>query len=98
LDEHEYRVRIASLVCLTVIVVAAIAGMTVTAAVTDRDLTRVEILTFAVTLWLAVLGGMSTWGWMRRYRWRVEREAVNGRDSYRTGLHRPEPKEPPDAS
>jgi hypothetical protein len=60
-------VQIVALVCLTTVVVAEIAGITVTAATTDRDLTLAETLTTLGTLLIAALGGLSFTSW-HRYR------------------------------
>jgi hypothetical protein len=65
-------------VCLTTIVIAAIVAMAYVAVRTDRDMTRPEILSFVVALFVAAIGGMSIFDVRRRRRWRLEREDVNG--------------------
>jgi hypothetical protein len=54
------------------IVMTAIAGLTVTAVLTDRDLRFPEELTFAGVVLIAVLGGLTWLGFHRRRRWHVE--------------------------
>jgi len=79
LPEQEFRLRLAGLVCLTVIVVAAIVGLTVAAVFTDRYLLPAELLTLAGAILVAVMGGLIVGtSARRRHRWRVEREDVNG--------------------
>jgi len=67
--------RAVALVCLTVIVLAAIAGLTITAVFTDRDLHDPETFTLAIALCVAVLGGVNSF--RRHYRWRIEREEAD---------------------
>ena len=61
--------RVVALVVLGAIVISAITGLTVTACVTDRDLTRPEVLTFTLSAIIAVLGGLS---FVRSGRWSVK--------------------------
>jgi hypothetical protein len=77
-DQSDVAVRVTALIVLGVVLVAAIAGLTVVAVLTDRDLTRPEVLTFVLALCVAGLGGYSFLSLRRRHRWRVEREDVNG--------------------
>lgn len=70
-------VRIVALICLTAIVLACVAGLTIVACVTDRSLLNPERFTLVIALCVALLGGMSVFP-LRRHRWRVEREDVNG--------------------
>jgi hypothetical protein len=72
------RVKIAALVCLTIIIVASITGITLTALFTDRDLFRAETYSFGGVLMIGLLGGVTFLGLRRRRRWRLEREDVNG--------------------
>jgi len=78
-DPDDHVVRVAALICLTTIVLAAVAGITLTAIFTTRDLARPEYFTLVVTLSIGLLGGLSLWGVRRRHRWRIEREDVNGK-------------------
>lgn len=70
-------VRVVAVICLTVVVLVAEAGITVVAVLTDRSLRDPEVFTLVVALCVAVLGGMSMFGAARRHRWRVEREDVD---------------------
>lgn len=67
--------RVVALVCLTVIVLAAIAGLTVVAIFTDRELRDAGMFTLAIALCVAVLGGVNSF--RRHYRWRVERKDID---------------------
>jgi hypothetical protein len=71
-------VRIVTIVCLTVIVVAALIGITVVAVRTDRDVHYAEGLSFAAAVLIAVIGGFTLRGLRHHRRWRIERE--NGAD------------------
>jgi hypothetical protein len=73
-DEETCRIRITALVCLTVVICTAIICLMFTAIFSDRNLFRSELLTFALSLYLAGLGGATMIDWRRRYRWKVERE------------------------
>jgi hypothetical protein len=77
-DDLDTAVRVTALVVLGAVLIAAIAGLTVVAVLTDRDLTRPEVLTFAVALCVAGLGGYSFLSLRRRRRWHIEREDING--------------------
>ena len=81
-SHDDNAVRIATVVCLTVIIVCAIAGITLVAIFTDRDLTRAEVFTLIAAAWLALLGGVHVWELRHRRRWRLEREELsNGNHS-----------------
>lgn len=64
-------VRIAALIVLGAVLIAAIAGMTVVAVMTERDLRRVEVMTFVGAVLLTVLGGLSVAAPRRRGHWTV---------------------------
>lgn len=68
--------RIVAIICLSVIVLAAIAGLTVVAVLTDRELRDPEAFTLVIALCVAALGGFS-FVRVRKHRWRVEREDMN---------------------
>lgn len=67
-------VRLVTVLCLTVLALAAIIGLTVVAVLTDRDLANPERFTLAVALVVGVLGGLSLAGVRRHHRWRLERD------------------------
>lgn len=72
----ETVVRIVTVICLTVIVIVALIGITVTANLTDRDVHYAEGLSFGGTVVIAVLGGF-TFASLRRHRrrhWRIEHD------------------------
>jgi len=73
-SDEPASVKIAALICLTVVVCFAIAGLTAAALTTDRDLAYAEGLTFGGAVFLALLGGVSFVGLRRRRRWRIERD------------------------
>jgi arginine exporter protein ArgO len=80
MGDEPASVKIAALICLTVVVCFAIAGITAVSLVTDRDVHYAEGLTFGGAVFLALLGGVSFVGLRRRRaRWRIEREE-NGDD------------------
>jgi hypothetical protein len=71
MDDHgELVARVATIVALGVILLAAVIGLTFVAVLTDRDVFRAEALTFAGVMVLAALGGVSWWA-LRRPRWRI---------------------------
>jgi hypothetical protein len=67
-------VRVVTLICLTAIIIASIAGITVTAVLTERNVRPAEGLTFGATVLLALLGGLTIRQLRRHRRWRIERE------------------------
>lgn len=73
-------VKVAAIVTLGVILLAAVIGLTLVAVTTDRDLFRAEALTFAGVVLLAAIGGASWWRLRRpRHRWHIDLER-NGED------------------
>ena len=76
---EEVSVRVVTVICLSVVLLASVIGMTVTAVLTDRDMFRAEVLTFAGVALLAAFGGVS-WFSLTRHKWRlnVERDIPNG--------------------
>lgn len=76
--DNDNAVRIAALVVLGAVLVAAIAGLTVVACLTDRDLTRPEFMTFVLALATATLGGFTLTSLRRRHHWRIEHDANGG--------------------
>jgi membrane protein YdbS with pleckstrin-like domain len=73
-------VRIVTIVCLTVIVITAIVGITITSVMTDRDVHYAEGLSFAGAVLVAVIGGFTLAG-LRRHkhrRWRIEHDENGG--------------------
>lgn len=70
--------RAAALFCLTAIVLTAIAGLTVVAVFTDRELRDAGMFTLAIALCVAVLGGFNTF--RHHYRWRVERKDIDSQE------------------
>lgn len=71
---HPESIRLVALLCLTLIVVSAIAGLTVVAVSTSRELWPAEVLTFIGSVLVAVLGGLH----LRRVAgWRVNGEDRN---------------------
>lgn len=79
--DDDHTLRAVAVICLAAVLLAAITGMTVVAVVTDRDLWKVEVLTFAGVLLLVLTGGVS-WSALtrhRRRRWHVSVDR-NGHD------------------
>lgn len=72
-------VRVVALLCLTAIALAAIAGLTVAAVLTDRDLRDAGVFTVVMALCVAVMGGVQSF--RPHHRWRLEREDVIPDDS-----------------
>ena len=82
-DEHDARVRIATVIVLGAALCVAIAGLTMVAVFTDRDLFRAEIMTLVLALAVATVGGLSPRWWRQnraRHRWRIERQSNGGDD------------------
>lgn len=75
-------VRLVTVVCLTVIVVTGLVGITIVALNTDRDVHYAEGLSFGGALLVAVLGGFNVAAIRRRrrHRWRLERDDEDGAD------------------
>lgn len=63
------EVRIASLVCLTILATASIICIAYVATRTDRDLTRVEVFTFIIGLAIGIIGGLS---FRHRAHWEIK--------------------------
>jgi len=81
--EREVSVRVATVVMLGLVLVTAVIAMAFVAVLTDRDLFRAEVLTFAGTVLLAALGGVS-WFAIHRRHWRIHVEQ-DGSEQDRTG-------------
>ena len=73
-DRPDIVVRLVAIVCLTVIVVTAIVGITLTAIHTDRDVRYAEGLSFAGAVLVALDSGLTLRGVRRRHRWRIEHD------------------------
>lgn len=70
--EHEATViKVATVIALGVILLAAVIGITFVSVLTDRDMARSEAFTFGGCVLLAGLGGLSWWALRRRHRWHV---------------------------
>ena len=82
--DDDARIKIVTIICLTVIVCVALAGITLAALFTDRNLHYAEGLSAGGVLVIALLGGLTWNRLLRRHRWRLERteesDESTGRD------------------
>lgn len=93
MDEATARVRIASMVCLTIIAVTAIVGDVIVATLTDRSSSSAHRFLALSMLVVALLGGLSVLA-LRRHKWRLEREDINGSSATATAADKESPTGP----
>lgn len=67
MDDDPVIIKLVTIICLAVIILAAVVGLMVVAITTDRDLRVAEGFTFAGVILLTGLGGLS-WVSARRRR------------------------------
>jgi membrane protein YdbS with pleckstrin-like domain len=75
-DPEIERTKRIALICLTLIVLVSLAGVVLLEIVTGNQVKNTVRVIFAVTLFIAILGGMSMLQIRRKHRWRVERETI----------------------
>jgi membrane protein YdbS with pleckstrin-like domain len=75
--EDDARVRIVTIIVLGAALVCSIAGLTVVAVLTDRDLLKPELMALVLALAVATIGGLPQHWWRRRSHWRIERDEGN---------------------
>jgi membrane protein YdbS with pleckstrin-like domain len=83
MDKDERVVKVTTIIALASVVIVAIAGITITAVLTSRDLRRAELFAFIGVLIIAALGGLSFAALKRRH-WRIRVDEDDNNDDGRT--------------